>query len=135
MVRSFGGKTGLIQELCAVSLAHIEDLFRTSLPLTDENRRGEFADRFREIAFGTDEMRLFGQLFVCGHDEQLGRFAREGFERVCTLLHDELGAGLEQTRSIMANGMLTTILALLDYPQPAGPVIDYLITGQEPGRA
>lgn len=131
VVRSFGGKAGLIEAVCSRSLDRIVELFQNSRAAT-QDQQADFGERFRQIAFGGDDMRLFGQVFVCGHDEHLGKLGREGFLRVCRVVHEELGVGLEETRTFVAQGMLAMTLALLDYPQPADPLIDYLITGSEP---
>lgn len=130
VVRSFGGKPGLIEELCSRSLGRIVELFRSTRAAT-RDQQDDFGERFRRIAFDSDDMRLFGQVFVCGHDEHLGALGREGFLRVCRVIHEELGANLEQTRTFMAQGMLATTLAFLDYPEPVDPVIGYLLTGKD----
>lgn len=129
VVRSFGSKAGLIEEVCARSLDRLVELFRSNRAATAQ-QEADFGARFREIAFDSDEMRLFGQVFVCGHDEQLGELGRDGFLRVCRVIHEELGVDLAQTRAFVAEGILTMTLALLDYPEPTDPLIGYLSTGR-----
>ncbi|MGO4045845.1 TetR/AcrR family transcriptional regulator, partial [Actinomyces johnsonii] len=65
----------------------------------------------------------------------LGPLAREGFTRVSHLLHDDLGIPRDETRSLLAVGMLATTLSALDYDRPADPLIEYLFTGKAPTGA
>ena len=132
VVRAFGSKTKLIRTLCEQASTHIEELFRDTAPLSDPGQRREFSKRFQELAFSSDELRLLAQLFVCGTDEKLGPLAREGFTRVSHLLHDDLGIPRDETRSLLAVGMLATTLSALDYDRPADPLIEYLFTGKAP---
>ena len=132
VVRAFGSKTKLIRALCEQASTHIEELFRDTAPLSDPGQRREFSKRFQELAFSSDELRLLAQLFVCGTDEKLGPLAREGFTRVAHLLHDDLGIPRDETRSLLAVGMLATTLSALDYDRPAAPLIEYLFTGEAP---
>ena len=132
VVRAFGSKTKLIRTLCEQASTHIEELFRDTAPLSDPGQRREFSKRFQELAFSSDELRLLAQLFVCGTDEKLGPLAREGFTRVAHLLHDDLGIPREETRSLLAVGMLATTLSALDYDRPADPLVEYLFTGEAP---
>ena len=130
VVRAFGSKTKLIRTLCEQASTHIEELFRDTAPLSDPGQRREFSKRFQELAFSSDELRLLAQLFVCGTDERLGPL--EGFTRVAHLLHDDLGIPREETRSLLAVGMLATTLSALDYDRPADPLVEYLFTGEAP---
>ena len=132
VVRAFGSKTKLIRTLCEQASTHIEELFRDTAPLSDPGQRREFSKRFQELAFSSDELRLLAQLFVCGTDERLGPLAREGFTRVAHLLHDDLGIPRDETRSLLAVGMLATTLSALDYDRPADPLVEYLFTGEAP---
>ena len=132
VVRAFGSKTTLIRTLCEQASTHIEELFRDTAPLSDPGQRREFSKRFQELAFSSDELRLLAQLFVCGTDEKLGPLARDGFTRVAHLLHDDLGILRDETRSLLAVGMLATTLSALDYDRPADPLIEYLFTGEAP---
>jgi hypothetical protein len=106
------------------------DLFESSSAAT-KDQHNDFGEHFRQIAFGGEDMRLLSQVFACGHDEHLGELGREGFLQVCRVVHEELGIGLKETRSFVAQGMLAMTLALLDSPHPADPLIDYLVTGSE----
>ncbi|WP_315584369.1 TetR/AcrR family transcriptional regulator [Actinomyces viscosus] len=130
VVRAFGSKTKLIRILCEQASTHIEELFRDTAPLSDPGQRKEFSRRFQDLAFTSDELRLLAQLFVCGTDDRLGPLARDGFARVSHLLHDDLGIPRDETRSILAIGMLATTLSALDYDRPADPLIEYLFTGE-----
>ena len=132
VVRAFGSKTKLIRALCEQAATHIEELFRGTTPLSDPDQRREFGKRFQELAFSSDELRLLAQLFACGTDERLGPLARDGFTRVSHLLHDDLGIPREETRGLLAVGMLATTLSALDYDRPADPLIEYLFTGDAP---
>ena len=132
VVRAFGSKTKLIRTLCEQASTHIDELFRDTAPLSDPEQRHEFGKRFQELVFSSDELRLLAQLFVCGTDDKLGPLARDGFTRVAHLLHDDLGIPRDETRSLLAVGMLSTTLSALDYDRPADPLIEYLFTGEAP---
>lgn len=132
VVRAFGSKTKLIRTLCEQASTHIEELFRDTVPLSDPDQRQEFSRRFQDLAFTSDDLRLLAQLFVCGTDDRLGPLARDGFTRVSHLLHDDLGIPRDETRSILAVGMLATTLSALDYERPCDPLIEYLFTGDAP---
>lgn len=132
VVRAFGSKTKLIRTLCEQASTHIDELFRDTAPLSDPEQRHEFGKRFQGLASSSDELRLLAQLFVCGTDDKLGPLARDGFTRVAHLLHDDLGIPRNETRSLLAVGMLSTTLSALDYDRPADPLIEYLFTGEAP---
>ncbi|MEE8703316.1 helix-turn-helix domain-containing protein [Bifidobacterium crudilactis] len=131
-VRAFGSKQGLIRALASGSSNRMAALFLETAPLDTEEQRKEFRTRFSALAFESDDMRLLAQLFACGGDEEIGPLAREGFLKMCHLLHDELKLPLEEVRRILATGMLSITLSALDYPRPSDDIIEYLISGQSP---
>ena len=90
--------------VCRSATGHSEAIFRETAPLTDLARREEFRDRFQRLAFSSEEVRLLAQLFARGEDEELGPLARDGFARVCHLLHNELEIPLAETRRIFTTG-------------------------------
>ena len=134
-VRAFGSKLGLIRALSSGASRRMADLFLETAPLDTVERRSEFRTRFSALAFESDDMRLLAQLFACGGDEEIGPLAREGFLRMCHLLHDDLKLPLEEVRRILATGMLSITLSALDYPRPSDDIIEYLISGQSTGAS
>ncbi|MCI1660017.1 TetR/AcrR family transcriptional regulator [Bifidobacterium psychraerophilum] len=134
-VRAFGSKLGLIRALSSGASRRMADLFLETAPLDTVERRSEFRTRFSALAFESDDMRLLAQLFACGGDEEIGPLAREGFLRMCHLLHDDLKLPIEEVRRILATGMLSITLSALDYPRPSDDIIEYLISGQSTGAS
>lgn len=134
-VRAFGSKLGLIRALSSGASRRMADLFLETAPLDTVERRSEFRTRFSALAFESDDMRLLAQLFACGGDEEIGPLAREGFLRMCHLLHDDLKLPIEEVRRILATGTLSITLSALDYPRPSDDIIEYLISGQSTGAS
>jgi len=116
VVRMFGSKEKLFDEVIIRARERLETLFRETLAIADrDGLTGQQRQEFLGAAYldlveeGGIVLPLM-QAFLLGHDSVIGASAREGFLMMYRLLRDEAGLGGEGASQFLAGGMLINTL-------------------------
>jgi len=116
VVRMFGSKEKLFNEVLDRAAGQLETLFRETLAEAERRKlSGASRKEFLGLAYldlveqGHIVLPLM-QAFLLGHDPAIGANAREGFLRVYRLLRDEAGLGVDGATEFLAGGMLINTL-------------------------
>ncbi|PJJ61516.1 TetR/AcrR family transcriptional regulator [Compostimonas suwonensis] len=114
VVRMFGSKENLFLEVLDRALGRIMESFRAVLADPDDSPVGPRLGRaYVNLIEDRGILLCLLQAFMLGHDETIGRKARQGFLAIYRLLRDDVGLDADDARRFLAEGMLiNTLLAV-----------------------
>lgn len=115
VIRIFGSKHELFERVVDEVTAEIVDGFAAVSPGPDAKER--MVGVYVRFVSDPDKLRVLLHTFALGSDPALGARAREILGTVFALYRERTGAGPDEARAFLADGMLTTVLFAVHAPE------------------
>ena len=120
VVRLFGTKKALFLAVANRAFERVADAFRAAAVGAEPDERLEhMGAAYVALLSDRDELALQLQLYAAAYDPEIRACVATRFAQLHELCAELSGAGPEQLRAFMAQGMLCNVAAALDMPQIA----------------
>jgi AcrR family transcriptional regulator len=120
VVRLFGTKKALFLVVANRAFERVAEAFRASaIGAGPEERLEHMGAAYVALLSDRDELALQLQLYAAAYDPEIRACVATRFAQLHELCAELSGAGPEQLRAFMAQGMLCNVAAALDMPQIA----------------